>query len=397
LKNLFKWATISMMILAVLVIAHDPLFYKRYFMADRRNGGTDTPLSAYVPREAVQGGNQPPAPRESPVSQSLDATALEAAAEYAGSQQSRALIVSRHGYIVFERYWQGTNYETPIDSAALGRLVAALVTGNAIAEKKIGWPDEPIGNFILEWRDDPRGAITVRNLMQLSSGLAPPVPRDGPGAPAHDLTTRYLGRPLVGTPGKQWVDQSADADLLALVIERATKQRYAQYVSQELWQPIGAADAWLWLDGPGGAVHVDRGFIVHQGDWIRVAELLLQNGNYQGAEVVLPRWVPQLLEPAKSNPNYGAFVHLGAHPQAGVTPYASPDIFVVEGGGNRLWLVPSLQIAILRTGTRLPASVAGAAAWDDARIPNLIIRGARDFVPPAARPGADLSTIVPHH
>jgi hypothetical protein len=73
-----------------------------------------------------------------------------------------------------------------------------------------------------------------------------------------------------------------------------------------------------------------------------------------------------------------------------MSPYATEDVFVVEGGGNRLWLVPSLQMAILRTGGP-PAS-----DWDDGRIPNLVIRGARDFVP-AARPGADIRQLVPNH
>jgi CubicO group peptidase (beta-lactamase class C family) len=181
--------------------------------------------------------------------------------------------------------------------------------------------------------------------------------------------------------------------LLAVVIERATGQRYAEYVSGAVWRRIGAANSWVWLDRPGGAAHVDRGFLARQGDWIRVAELLLGKGNYQGDEVLVPRWIPQLLQPAGSNRDYGSYVRLGAHTLPGMTPYVSSDVLLVAGGGNRLWLIPSLQIAILRT-----AGVPSAGGdWDDARIPNLIIQGTRDFVPPAARPGADLSTLVPNH
>jgi hypothetical protein len=85
---------------------------------------------------------------------------------------------------------------------------------------------------------------------------------------------------------------------------------------------------------------------------------------------------------------------LGKTNPTGSEPYAVDDVFVVEGnGGNRLWLVPSMHMAILRMG-RLPRQ---ATDWDDSRIPNLIIRGARDYQPPAARPGADISSIVPGH
>jgi hypothetical protein len=69
-------------------------------------------------------------------------------------------------------------------------------------------------------------------------------------------------------------------------------------------------------------------------------------------------------------------------------------VYLVGGrGGNRMWIVPSMQLAILCTGDFSGRD----AAWDESRIPNLVIRGARDYLPPAARPGADLSSMVPGH
>jgi hypothetical protein len=55
--------------------------------------------------------------------------------------------------------------------------------------------------------------------------------------------------------------------------------------------------------------------------------------------------------------------------------------------------VPSMHLAIVRMG-RLSRH---ASDWDDSRIPNLIIHSARDYLPPQARPGADISKIVPGH
>jgi len=394
---LTKWTALALLAVLAVAITQDPTFCKRYLLT-LTHGSDALPPSFYEPREVVPGANQPPAPRETPAAESLDPQALEAAASYAAQRQSAALIVTRHGYIVYEKYWQGTSLDTLIDSRSLGRILAALAVGIAISERKIGWPDQPIGQFITEWRDDPRGAITVRNLLQLSSGLAPVGSASAPWSQAareelgNDAVTQYLKRPLKGIPGRTWLDQNVDPDLLALVIERATKERYAQYVSNVLWKRIGAGDAWLWLDRPGGAPHVGCCFFARQGDWVRVAELLLKNGNYQGDEVIVPRWVPQILQPSKGNAGYASYVRLGHHPPSGAEDYATNDVLVLDGGSNRLWLIPSLQIAILRTG-----AVPLAADWDDARIPNLVIRGARDFLPPAARPGSDLSSIVPHH
>ena len=52
--------------------------------------------------------------------------------------------------------------------------------------------------------------------------------------------------------------------------------RYAQFVSQALWRPMGAGDAWMWLDREGGAAHADCCMLARQGDWIRLAELLIR-------------------------------------------------------------------------------------------------------------------------
>jgi hypothetical protein len=99
-------------------------------------------------------------------------------------------------------------------------------------------------------------------------------------------------------------------------------------------------------------------------------------------------------KPAQSDPQYGAYVRVRWPSVPGREAPAARDVFAVEGeGGNRLWLVPSLQIAILCTG------VAGGrdADWDDNRLPNLIIHAARDALPAAAQPGADISALVTGH
>jgi CubicO group peptidase (beta-lactamase class C family) len=361
-----------------------PQLWQRYLgaLAER-----SAPL--YLPRERVAGGNEPVAPRVAPGLEKLDARALEEAAAYAGAHASRALIVSRHDHIVFERYWQGTDFSTLSDAQAFTPLLAALATGVAISHRRIGWPDEPTGVLIAEWRDDPRGTITVRNLLHMASGLAPEDPPVGT-----DLTRSLLGRRQLAPPGSVHRLQAADPQLLALALERATRERYADFLSGALWRRIGAADAWLWLDRPGGLARADCCLLAAQGDWIRVAQLLLHDGNYRGDEVIRPGWVTLMRSPSRSDPDYGAYVRLGMRAPLGREPYASRDVYVVGGaGGNRLWLVPSMDIAILCTGA--PAGRPGD--WDDTRIPNLIVRSARDYLPPAALPGADLSAIVPGH
>ncbi len=381
---LIAMAAVALVVVCLLIFARRPQYWMDHVRA-LFGRGADVPLSFYEPRERVPGGDRPPAPRVAPALEMLNAGPLQAAADYAATFDSNALIVTRHGHIVFERYWHGTDFNTLIDSQSFMRTLNAVLVGIAIESHKIGWPDEPIGYLLPQWSHDPRGAITVRNLLQMSSGLAPS------GAPVRrgtDLASDDLQRKLVGAPGSTWAEEPADTQLLALALERATHERYAEYLSDALWRRLGAAEAWLWLDHAGGTAHADCCLLARQGDWVRLGELLASGGRFEGDEVVTPRWVAQMLVPTKGNSSYGEGVKLKAGSSS--EELAAPGVFELEGRGNRMWLVPSMALVILRTGPTLGDD------WDDSRIPNLIIRGARDYAPSSPRPG-DLRSLVPNH
>jgi len=380
---------------ALATVLAAPRFWQRYLSAAAES---DSRLpSWYQPRELVAGDSRPPAPHVTPDLELLSGQALELAAAYAGAHDTRALIVARHDHVVFERYWDGSNFDTLIDSRSFTRVLAPLAIGVAVAHRQVGWPDEPLRYFLPEWRGDPRAAISVRNLMQDSSGLAPPPPSRAPWSAAAralfgtDITAALMAQPQRDVPGHSFALQPADPQLLALVLERATGKRYATYLSAVLWRRIGAGDAWLYLDRAAGAAHADCCMLARQGDWLRVGELLAGEGNYRGYEIVRPGWVQMMRQPAPANADFGAGLRLSARAGGGQSPYLSPDTFAVDGGGNFLWIVPSLHLAVLRTASHARAD------FDESRIPNLIVSGARDFVPVPARPGSDLSRIVPGH
>jgi CubicO group peptidase (beta-lactamase class C family) len=382
LRTCAALAALALLLGALAVYA--PTGWRAYLAALTRRSA---PL--YQPRERVTGGNEAPAPRVAAALEQLDPQTLESAASYAGAHGSRALIVARHDHIVFERYWAGTNFDTVSNAQDFTALLAVLATGVAVSHRRIGWPDEPLSLLVAEWREDPRGAITVRNLMQRSSGLASGEDLNA----ASDLTSAVLGSPLTGTPGGTRLPQASDAQLLALALERATGERYAEYLSAALWRRLGAADAYLWLDHPGGTPHASCCMFAHQGDWIRVAQLLVRDGAYRGQQLMRPGWVTLMRAPARSDGDFGSFVRLTLRPAAHGESYAARDAFAVgEEGGNRMWIVPSLQLAIVCTG----APQGRAPDWDEVRVPNLIIRAVRDQAP-ASAPGTDVSALVPAH
>jgi CubicO group peptidase (beta-lactamase class C family) len=378
----------------------DPLYWKRLVLS-WASSPANRPAAYYEPTEVIEGSNGPSFPRVAPELEHLSAQALAAATKYAEEEGTLALVVARHGHVVYEKYWDGTTFDTVIDTGRFNAALTAIMVGMAIGDRKIALPIEPAANYIESFRENGRDKVTLGDLLQMTSGLGPDAPDADRSARheelAHDIRNQCLEQDRTAAPGKRWQLQACDPQLLAHIIERATGMQYSQYVSSRVWKPIGAGDAWLMLDHEDGTAHASCCLRARLGDWMRVAHLLVNDGKYEGEQVLPPGWVHTMRTPSKANRRFGYQVWLAAPVRPGDNasePYVLEDMFALKGPGTtRLWLVPSMNLSILCVGSH--GSV--GPDWDDSRIPNLIVRGASDYVPKAAKSGADVSNLVPNH
>lgn len=338
------------------------------------------------PQEWVRG-----APREDIVRGGLEAfdeQRLTKAVDYAAQMQSVALLIYKDGALQYEKYWPGFSADTRTNPNSMHKAVLTLLVGAAIDDGYIDSLDAPVSRWIEEWRGDARSAITVRELLQMSSGLE--IPIFGTWKSARILFGSNLERGVLELTaakphGSSFEYNNASTQVLVTVLERATGKRYAEYLSSRLWQRLGAADASLWMDRAGGQ---PRGFcclFATARDWLRVGRLILEGGRVNGESLVSESWVTQMLTPSARNPQFGLNLWLGS--PEGTTervynpytikafhsePFAAADIAYIDGfGGQRVYIVPSRNLVIVRTGV-------SSTDWDDARLPNAVIRALRE-------------------
>ena len=349
------------------------------------------------PRSTFAISPGPPQPRVSPAEAGVDAAGLAAAVEYAGPRNTRALLVGRGGHIVFEKYWGDTAADRALDASGFTPVLAALLTGVALNERALTNLDAPLSNYLSEWKDDPRGAITLRQLMAGDSGLASAAGRPWPRTLAAlyhvggDLETALLGWPLDGAQRPGGSSADIDAEVLAVVLMRTLKpkQPYGGLIAQYLWGPLGAGEFSLGRgDSGGAAVHFRAGCCLRAriGDWMRVGELLANDGVFEGNQFAPPRFVSLMLKPAREQSGRGFFTHVGG-------AFAARDVAWLEADGKqRLWVVPSLRLVILRVGDEPPSN----QGWDEAMIPDSIIRGTSGWAPASVGEGVDPKKFAPH-
>jgi len=381
-------------LLIALLYLSDRVFWGRLLTFPGSKGVTA--VDWYKPLEAVRGQPRDDLATVSPGSETVSAAALKQAIDYGTQTNSVALLVWHRGVLQLEHYWPGYGKETRTDPASMHKTVLGLLYGAAIQDGVIKGLDEPAATYLPEWRGDARARIKIRDLLQMSSGLEVITFSPNPLNEwwqlflGHDITKVALSVPAIRDPGKKFEYSNFNSQALGIALQRATGKRYAQYLSERLWSRIGADTAYVWLDDDGGMPRTYCCLQTNARGWVRVGELILNQGKVGEDQVVPADWIAQMTTPAATNPNYGFQVWLGSpangqrayNSKSTVTvrhsePFAAPDVVFLDGnGGQRLYVVPSAQLIIVRTG-------ATRSDWDDARLPNAILRG---IVPPAPDP-----------
>jgi CubicO group peptidase (beta-lactamase class C family) len=348
-----------------------------------------TGIAKSQPQEGFRGAPRDDIPTGS--ADAIDPAGIAAAEAYADATESVALLIYQRGALRYEKYWPGFDRGTRTNPNSMHKTVLALLVGAAIADGYIESPDARASKWLTEWQGDARRDITVRDLLQMSSGLE--IPIFGTWKSTRILLGSNLPEAVFALSadkphGSEFQYSNANSQLLLILLERATGERYSNYLSSRLWQPLGAGDASLWMDREGG---LPRGFcclFATARDWLRVGRLILDQGRVDGEQLVPASWIAEMLRPASTNPNFGLHLWLGSPPgrerryndyavkASHSEPFAAADIAYIDGfGGQRVYVVPSLQLVIVRLGK-------SRVDWDDAILPNAIIRAVRPETSP---------------
>jgi len=294
----------------------------------------------------------PPQPRVPVGEAGLDPAVLQAAVAYAGKHHSTALIVGRGGHIVFEKYWGGANIETVVDTGFAPALLA-LATGAALNDRQLAGLDVPASNYI----GDAAGDAAQATLRELLAG------------------------------SREELSAAQSIDLLAAVLEKASGKPYPQLLVEKVWQPLGGGD----LEFRAGSTRlrpqgVDAGCCIRArvGDWMRVAEALAHDGVFEGNQLTPPGFVTRMLQPVHAESTHGYFTRVGGR-------FAAHDLAWLEGTHQqRMWIVPSLKLTILRVGD------AAGPGWVEEMIPDTIVRGTGGWQPRKPGEGVDPNRFAPH-
>ena len=272
------------------------------------------------------------------------------------TNETIALAVIRNDSLLFEKYWEGYNDSSKSGSFSVAKSITSLAIGIALKEGKIRSLDQPVGDFLPEFKEGMKAKVTIRHLLTMSSGsnwdesYADPLSVTTELYYGNDVYKTATGVKIVTEPGTYHTYKSGDTQLLGLIIEKATGQSLSDYVSEKLWKPIGAEHPALWsIDHKNGHVKAYCCFNTDVLDFARLGQLMLDSGKWKRVSIIDSSYWKASITPCGIMDEFNKPCNYYGY-QWWILP-DNQEVFYARGIlGQFVVVIPSKKIVITRLG-----------------------------------------------
>lgn len=290
----------------------------------------------------------------------LNKTVEEAFAEpgETKNRRTRAIIVIYDGQIIAEKYAEGFDKNTRQLGWSMAKSVTNALIGILVRDGKLSLNDAAPFE---EWKNDKRSAITINNLMQMSSGLqweenySKPSDATNMLFKSKDAGLLASHSPYESEPGKIFKYSSGTSNMLAWIIRHSVgDSAYYAFASERLFKKTGMHSMILEPDAGGTFVGSSYAFATPR-DWGRFGLLFLNDGMFNGERILPEGWSEYSSTPCEGAPigEYGAQFWLNAGSKTDVVkrvyPDVPPDLYWADGyEGQNVFILPSKDLVVVK-------------------------------------------------
>jgi CubicO group peptidase (beta-lactamase class C family) len=282
------------------------------------------------------------------------------------------LLMSQGGRLVFEHYGEGEDQswdrprgivafapDVPHDLRSVSKGVVGLLYGIALAAGQVPPPEAKLYDQFKDYPDlasEPgRDRLTMHHVLSMTLGfewdeLTIPYgdPRNSENAmeAAPDRFRFILERPIVREPGVSWTYCGGATTLLGRLISRGAGEPLLAYARRVLFDPLGFGPA-KWRTGRDGEPSAASGLRLLPRDMLKIGELALAGGAWNGRQIVPADWVKRATTPVLAinrGRSYGYQWYMGD--VAGAAPRPQHWVGGIGWGGQRLFVFPALDLVV---------------------------------------------------
>lgn len=246
-------------------------------------------------------------PRSTPESQGVSSSAILAFIEAADRDidSLHSFMLLRHGHVVAEGWWSPYHAEAPHALYSLSKSFTSTAVGLAIAEGQLGLTDPVLDFFPDDVPSEPSShlrAMRVSDLLRMSTGHQTEPPR----TPDVAWTQTFLAHPVPFKPGTHFQYNTSATYMLSAIVQKVTGETVLDYLQSRLFEPLGIEQP-TWETSPQGITAGGFGLSIRTEDIARFGQLYLQQGRWQGKQLVPREWIEAATARQTSN---------GSHPNS---------------------------------------------------------------------------------
>lgn len=222
--------------------------------------------------------------------------------------RTSSLLVVRDNKLVYEQYWKEHNSSSLMNSFSMAKGILSVMVGFAIDDGYLESEDQLISTVFPAYKQSKFGRfLSFRHLMTMQAGFDwdeeyhHPFAENSKQYFTDDLADQAFRIGFKELPGKTYEYQSISAQLLGLALRKVTGQTLASYLSEKLWKPLGMEYPAKWSTDEKG---VEKAFCcIHAaaGDFAKLGQFLLQEGKWNGKQLLNSEFCKKLLMPTKEN------------------------------------------------------------------------------------------------
>jgi CubicO group peptidase (beta-lactamase class C family) len=292
-----------------------------------------------------------------PEAQGMDSAGLAGLVDFGTKHSFDSILITRHGKIITEAYY--APYEASIPHAVNSVTKAVISTLTAIAWKDglLDSPDHRVVDFFdahnVANLDDRKKAVTVRDLLNMTSGFDWTEPLQGypfsmlAMERSPDWVKYVLDRPMPNAPGDVFNYNSGNPHVLSAILTKLTGTTALDYAKTKLFGPLGIKDVY-WRQDPQGISSGGYGLYLEPRDMAKIGYLYLRDGVWEGKQLVPQAWIEQI---EHATVDTHTRWEPGLHYSNSFWTLPDKHIYMAVGHHRQVIMVfPDLDIAVVTTG-----------------------------------------------
>ena len=228
-------------------------------------------------------------PVSTPAAEGVDPVRLQQLVDSARAARSDAFVVLKNGRVIAE--WYSDSGRAPIQTMSATKSIVGLAIGRLLLEGRLDSLDQPVRTLYPEWAQGRKREITIRHLLNHTSGLQD-VPSDVPEIqPAPDAVQLALAAELSAAPGAHWFYSNKATNLLAGIVMHASGRPLDEYVREALLRPLCIEGATWQFRDRAGTPYAMAGLALHARDLAKIGQMMLDGGRWNGATILSKSFV----------------------------------------------------------------------------------------------------------